>query len=419
MNTLSDTARSATTQMSVSGQSAKERNQMDVISRETMTLNMGPQHPSTHGVLRVVLELDGEIVVKATPDIGYLHRGIEKLAEHKTWNQCIPLTDRLDYVAGMSNALAYVLAVEKLFGIEAPPRAQASRVLLCELQRIASHLFWLGTHAHDIGAMTPLFYALRERDEILFIFERVCGSRLTPSYFRVGGVAQDLPEGFEAACREFVRTFPEHVDEYETLLTKNEIWRRRTMGVGAMSAEEAINHGLSGPILRASGVNWDLRKVMPYCGYENYQFTVPVGKNGDVYDRYLVRVMEMRQSCEIVRQVLEALPGGDILVRDPRFVYPKKEMAQESIEALIHHFHIASAGFPVPSGEVYAAIESPKGELGFYLVSDGGSKPWRFRVRPPSFVNLSAIPAMIEGKLIADVVAVIGSIDIVLAEVDR
>jgi len=386
---------------------------------ETMVINMGPQHPSTHGVLRVILELDGEVVVKATPDIGFLHRGLEKLAESKTYHQCITLTDRLDYVAGMSNNLAYVLAVEKFLGIEAPPRAQAIRVLLCELQRIASHLLWLGTHAHDIGAMTPLFYALRERDEVLFMFEMICGARLTPSYFRIGGLAQDLPEGLETKCRDFVNTFPGHVDEYETLLTKNKIWMKRTQGVGAISAEEAINWGISGPILRASTVNWDMRKVMPYCGYDSYDFIIPTGENGDVYDRYLVRLMEMRQSNEIVRQVLDRMPAGEISAADPRVVYPPKWKVQESIEALIHHFHIASEGFPVPKGEVYASIESPKGELGFYLVSDGGNKPARFRIRPPSFMNLSALPAMVEGRLISDVVAIIGSIDIVLAEVDR
>lgn len=386
---------------------------------EMMVLNMGPQHPSTHGVLRVVLELDGEVVVKATPDIGYLHRGLEKLAESKTYHQCITLTDRLDYVAGMSNNLAYVLAVEKLLGLEVPPRAQALRVLMCELQRIASHLFWLGTHAHDIGAMTPLFYALRERDEILFMFEMVCGSRLTPSYFRVGGVAQDLPEGFMEKCREFTRQFPARVDEYETLLTKNKIWMKRTQGVGVISAAEAINFGLSGPNLRASDVAWDLRKVMPYSGYENYEFIVPTGKNGDVYDRYLVRLIEMRQANEILRQVMDKMPVGPIKADAPQVVYPPKEKVTQSIEALIHHFHLASAGFPVPKGEVYASIESPKGELGFYLVSDGSNKPWRFRVRPPSFINLSALSKMVEGRMLADVVAIIGSIDIVLAEIDR
>ncbi len=386
---------------------------------ETMIINMGPQHPSTHGVLRIILELDGEVVVKATPDIGFLHRGLEKLAESKTYHQCIPLTDRLDYVAGMSNNLAYVLAVEKLLGLEVPQRAQAIRVLLSELQRIASHLLWLGTHAHDIGAMTPFFYTFRDRDEILFMFEMVCGSRLTPSYFRIGGLAQDLPDGFEAKCREFTRTFPARVDEYETLLTQNKIWMRRTQSVGAISAEEAINWGLSGPILRASNVYWDLRKVMPYCGYDSYEFIVPTGKNGDVYDRYLVRLMEMRQSNEIVRQVLDKMPGGAVKADDPKVVFPPRPKVQESIEALIHHFHIASEGFPVPQGEVYASIESPKGELGFYLISDGSNKPWRFRVRPPSFINLSALSTMVQGRLVADVVAIIGSIDIVLAEVDR
>lgn len=388
-------------------------------NNDRMILNMGPQHPSTHGVLRVILELDGETVVKATPDIGFLHSGFEKLAESKTYHQCIPLTDRLDYVAGMSNNLAYVLAAEKLLELEVPPRAQAIRVLLCELQRIASHLFWLGTHAHDIGAMTPLFYALRERDEILFLFERVCGARLTPSFFRIGGLAQDLPEGFKEKCREFVKSFPGHVDEYETLLTRNTIWMRRTQGVGAVSAAEAINYGLSGPLLRASNVPWDLRKEMPYSGYEAYDFIVPTGRNGDVYDRYQVRLMEMRQSNEIVRQVLDKMPNGPVLVDNPKVVYPPKKKLGESIEALIHHFHIASEGFAPPEGEVYASIESPKGELGFYLVSDGTNRPWRFRVRPPSFINLSCLPAMAEGRLVADVVAIIGSIDIVLAEVDR
>ncbi len=388
-------------------------------NNETMIINMGPSHPSTHGVLRIILELDGEVVVKATPDIGFLHRGLEKLAESKTYHQCIPLTDRLDYVAGMSNNFAYVLAVEKLLGIEVPPRAQAIRVLLSELQRIASHILWLGTHAHDIGAMTPLFYALRERDEILFMFEMVCGSRLTPSYFRVGGLAQDLPDGFEEKCREFTRTFQSRVDEYETLLTKNKIWMRRTQGVGVISAEEAINWGVSGPILRASNVNWDLRKAMPYSGYETYDFIVPTGKNGDTYDRYLVRMMEMRQSNEIVRQILDKMPGGAILADNPHVVFPPKVKVQESIESLIHHFHLVTEGFPTPKGEVYSSIESTKGELGFYLVSDGTSKPWRFRVRPPSFINLSALPIMVQGRLVSDVVAIIGSIDIVLAEIDR
>jgi NADH-quinone oxidoreductase subunit D len=319
----------------------------------------------------------------------------------------------------MSNNLAYVLAVEKLLDLKIPPRAQAIRVLLCELQRIASHLFWLGTHAHDIGAMTPLFYALRERDEILFLFEMACGSRLTPSYFRVGGLAQDLPEGFEEKCREFTQTFPARVDDYETLLTQNIIWMKRTRGVGVISAAEAVNWGLSGPILRASGMNWDLRKALPYSGYEGYDFQIPVGQSGDVFDRYLVRIQEMRQANEIVRQALDRLPKGEVISSDPKVVFPPKGKVQESIEALIHQFHLASEGFPVPRGEIYASIESPKGELGFYLVSDGTNKPWRFRVRPPSLINLSALPTMVQGRLLADVVAIIGSIDIVLAEVDR
>jgi NADH-quinone oxidoreductase subunit D len=267
--------------------------------------------------------------------------------------------------------------------------------------------------------MTPLFYSLRERDEILFMFEMVCGSRLTPSYFRVGGLAQDLPDGFVEKCREFTRTFPGHVDEYETLLTRNKIWMRRTQGVGSISAEEAINWGLSGPVLRASNVNWDMRKASPYSGYENYDFLIPTGKNGDVYDRYKVRMTEMRQSNEIVRQVLDKMPGGRVLADNPRVVYPAKRRVQESIEALIHHFHLATEGFPAPQGEVYASVESPKGELGFYLISDGSSKPWRFRVRPPSFINLSPLAKMVRGHLVADVVAIIGSLDIVLAEIDR
>ena len=330
-------------------------------TQETMILNMGPQHPSTHGVLRIVLELDGEVVVRATPDIGFLHRGLEKLAENRTYHQCITLTDRLDYVAGMSNNLAYVLAVEKLLNLEIPPRAQAIRVLLCELQRIASHLFWLGTHAHDIGAMTPLFYALRERDEILFLFERVCGSRLTPSYFRVGGLAQDLPEGFEEKCGEFTQTFPARVDDYETLLTQNKIWLKRTRGVGVISAPEAVNWGLSGPILRASGVNWDLRKALPYSGYEGYDFQIPVGQSGDVFDRYLVRIQEMRQANEIVRQALGRLPKGEVISSDPKVVFPPKWKVQESIESLIHQFHLASEGFPVPR-ERFTPVSSPPKE---------------------------------------------------------
>ena len=386
---------------------------------ETLMINMGPQHPSTHGVLRLVLELDGEVVVKVTPHIGYLHRGVEKLAENKTYHQCITLVDRLDYLAGMSNNLAYVLAVEKLLDIEVPKRAQYIRVIMVELQRIASHLIWLGTHGHDIGAMTPLFYALRERDEIIFLFEMVCGARLTPSYLRIGGLAFDLPDGFEAKTMEFIRTFPSRVAEYETLLTKNRIWIQRTKGVGILSREDAINLGASGPVIRGSDVNWDIRKSNPYSGYENFDFIIPTGKNGDCYDRYLVRMEEMRQSAEIVKQAIETLPKGEINAHAPKVVLPPKEDVYTNMAALIHHFKIVSEGFTPPAGEVYTSIESPKGELGFYIVSDGTNKPYRLRIRPPSFINLEALSTMVEGRLIADVIAVIGSIDIVLGEVDR
>lgn len=386
---------------------------------ETLTINMGPQHPSTHGVLRVVLELDGEVVVKATPHIGYLHRGVEKLAENKTYHQCITLVDRLDYLAGMSNNFSYVLAVEKLLGIEVPERARYIRVIMAELQRIASHLIWLGTHAHDMGAMTPFFYTFRERDEITFLFEMVCGARLTPSYFRIGGLASDLPDGFVDKAKEFVRTFPSKVDDYETLLTKNRIWIQRTKGVGILSREDAVNLGTSGPVIRGSGVAWDIRKSTPYSGYDNFHFVVPTGKNGDCYDRYLVRIEEMRQSAEIVGQALERLPKGEVNAYQPKVVLPPKEDVYTDIASLIHHFKIVSEGFTPPVGEVYASVEAPKGELGFYIVSDGTNKPYRLRIRPPSFVNLGALSTMVEGGLIADVIAVIGSIDIVLGEVDR
>ena len=390
-----------------------------MVKTETLTINMGPQHPSTHGVLQIILELDGETVVKAVPHIGYLHRGVEKLAENKTYHQCITLVDRLDYLAGMSNNLSYVLAVEKLLGIEVPKRAQYIRVIMAELQRIASHLIWLGTHGHDIGAMTPLFYGLRERDEILFMFEMVCGARLTPSYFRVGGLAFDLPDEFEVKAKEFIDTFPSKVDDYETLLTKNQIWIQRTKGVGILSKEDAINLGASGPVIRGSDVYWDIRKSNPYSSYEDFDFIVPIGKNGDCYDRYLIRMEEMRQSARIIEQALEFLPNGDINVKDPKVVLPPKEDVYTDISALIHHFKIVSEGFTPPVGEVYSSIEAPKGELGFYIVSDGSNKPYRLRIRPPSFVNMEALPTMVEGRLIADVIAVIGSLDIVLGEIDR
>lgn len=394
-------------------------NRIEKIDTHTMILNMGPQHPATHGVLRVILELDGETVVKATPDIGFLHTGIEKTMESKTYAQVIPLTDRMDYVASLSNNLAYLLAVEKLLDIQATPKAQFVRVLLTELTRIASHLVWVGSHAHDIGAMSMLLYAFREREKLLDIFELCSGQRMMTSYFRIGGLAQDIPDGFESKVREVLDTFPDRINDYENLLTKNRIWLNRTVGVGKISAGDAIDCGVSGPILRACGVKWDIRKSNPYSGYDKFEFDIPTRKNGDVYDRYLVRLEEMRQSLRIVRQALDGIPGGDFLARVPGVVFPPKEEVLSNIEALIFQFKLVVEGFTPPIGEVYHSIESPKGELGYYIVSDGSNKPYRVRVRPPCFVNLSVLPKMIEGRLIADVVAVIGSIDIVLGEVDR
>jgi len=384
-----------------------------------MTINMGPQHPATHGVLRVVLELDGENIVKATPHLGHLHRGMEKLGESKTYHQAIPLTDRLDYTNGMGNNLAYVLAVEKLLGIEVPKRAQYIRVMMAELQRIAAHLIWLGTHALDIGAMTLLLYNFREREDILRIFEEVAGGRLTPTYLRIGGLSKDLPEGIEDKIKAFVRAFPDHVKEYETLLTKNVIWLKRTKEVGILSKEDALSFGVTGPTLRGSGVKYDVRKAFPYSSYEEFGFEIPTGSIGDVYDRYIVRLRELEWSNAIVEQALERLPKGPIIANDPRITLPPKDDVLSDIASLIRQFKIVSEGFTPPQGEVYASVEASKGELGFYIVSDGSSRPYRFRIRTPSFANLSALSKMIEGSLIADVIAVIGSIDIVLGEVDR
>ncbi len=386
---------------------------------ERVILSMGPQHPSTHGVLRLVLELEGETVVRSLYDIGYLHTGFEKSFESKTYSQGITLTDRMDYLAPLSNNLGFCLAVEKLLDLEIPPRAQWVRVLLTELTRIQSHLVWLGTHAIDIGAMSVFLYCFREREEILNIFEMVSGQRMMTSYFRVGGLALEPPRDWLRRVERFIRTFPPRLGEYEDLLTKNPIWLRRTQGIGRISAAEAVALGVSGPSLRASGVSWDLRKNQSYSSYDKFQFEVPTRAEGDVYARYLVRMEEMRQSLEIVRQAMDGLPEGPIKADAPHVVLPDRESMKTSIEALIYHFKIVTEGFHPPVGEVYQAIESPRGELGFYVVSDGSPRPWRCHVRAPSFANLQALPKMIEGRLIADVVACIGSIDIVLGEIDR
>ena len=386
---------------------------------ETMTLNMGPQHPSTHGVLRLVLELDGEIVTKITPHIGYLHRGVEKLSEHRTYHQILPLTDRLDYLAPMSNNLGYILAVEKLMAVEVPERAETIRIIMTELTRLESHLVWIACHALDIGAMTVFIYAFREREAIMETYELISGARMTSNFFRVGGLSQDVTDEFVKKVGDFIDSMPGYLDQYEGLLTTNPIWLKRTVGNGVISAEDAIDFGLTGPALRGSGVDWDLRRDNQYSGYEKYQFKVPVGENCDTFDRYKVRLIEMREACKIVRQGLDRLKPGPVLADCPQVCYPPKENVYNSIEGLIHHFKIASEGFAAPEGEVYQGIEAPKGELGFYIVSDGGNKPYRLRIRPPSFVNLQVIEKMAKGAMIADLVAVIGTLDIVLGEIDR
>jgi len=359
-----------------------------------LILNMGPQHPSTHGVLRVILKLDGEKVLNAECVIGYLHRGVEKIAENRTYTMFNPYVDRMDYVAAVSNGLGYCEAVEKLLNIEAPPRAQWVRTILTELNRIASHQLWLGTHALDIGAITPLFYTFRDREEILKIFERYCGARLTTHAFRIGGCQYETYDGFEQDVKKFCDFVTPKVDEYETLLTTNRIWLERTKGVGVLKAQDCIDLGVTGPVLRASGVKWDLRKAQPYAAYKNFEFDIPTGQNGDTYDRYIVRIAEMRQALRITRQAVDSIPEGPIMGKVPKVMKP-------------------------PVGEVYHSIEAPKGELGYFVVSDGSTQPYRVRVRPPSFVNLQALSKMVEGALVADVVAVIGTLDIVLGEVDR
>src|SRR5712671_4470548 len=384
-----------------------------------MTISMGPQHPSTHGVLRLELELDGEMVVKTTPDIGYLHTGMEKLFEYKKYQQGIVITDRMDYLNPLGNNLAYVMAAEKLLDIEIPERAQTIRVLTCELQRIASHLVWLGTHALDIGAMTVFFYCFREREKILNLIEAASGGRLTPSYFRIGGLMMDLPPGFERRVKQFQNDFLHALGEFQRLVTGNRIFQKRTQGVGYISAEDAIDWGLSGPCLRGSGVELEIRRMNPYCGYENYDFEIPTESSGDVWARYLVRMREMEESQKIVTQALSRLRPGPVKADAPKVVLPDREAMKTHMDALIHHFLIVAEGFDVPAGEVYHAIEASKGELGVYIKSDGGPKPFRVHFRGPSFVNLSALPHMAEGEMVADIVAVIGSLDIVLGEIDR
>jgi NADH-quinone oxidoreductase subunit D len=365
-----------------------------VLGADEIILNMGPQHPSTHGVLRVKLRLDGERIIGSECIIGYLHRGVEKIAEHRTYPQFAPYVDRTDYVAAVSNGLGYVEAVEKLLGVEAPPRARWVRTILTELQRIASHLIWLGTHALDIGAITPLFYTFREREEVLKIFEKYCGARLTTHAFRIGGLQYETYDGFEDDVRNFCRDFYRRVDEYEALLTENRIWVGRTRGVGILPLHDAIDLGATGPVLRASGLRWDIRKAFPYAAYSEFDFIVPTGVNGDTFDRYMVRIQEMRQSTRICQQAIESISGGPIMAKIGKVLKP-------------------------PAGEVYHSIEAPKGELGYYVVSDGTAQPYRVRIRPPSFINLQSFDKMVRGMLVADVVAIIGTLDIVLGEVDR
>jgi NADH-quinone oxidoreductase subunit D len=392
---------------------------LDAGQDRTMILNMGPQHPSTHGVLRVLLEIDGETIVRIMPDIGYLHTGIEKTCEAKFYQQVVPLTDRIDYLCPLTNNLCYCLAVEKLLGLEIPPRAQWIRVLLNELTRINSHLVWLGTHAMDIGAMTVFLYCFREREDILRMFEMVSGQRMMTSYFRIGGLALEVPLGFFQKVKDFADKFPARVDEYENLLTTNPIWTMRTKGVATITAEDALALGASGPTLRGSGVDFDLRRDMPYSSYEKFQFKVPVRTEGDVYARYLCRVQELRESIGIVKQALEGIPEGPIKADAPKVVLPDREKMKTQMESMIYHFKIITEGFTVPPGEIYQAVESPRGEMGYYVVSDGTAKPYRVHMRGASFANLQLLPKMCEGRLIADVVAAIGSIDIVLGDVDR
>jgi NADH-quinone oxidoreductase subunit D len=393
---------------------------MPQLRSETMTVNMGPQHPSTHGVLRLVLELDGETVLSVAPTIGYLHTGIEKTTEQKKWQQVIPLVERMDYLSAQSNSLAFCLSVEQLLGLEIPQRVRDIRVLIAELQRINSHLVWLGTHGMEVGAVSVMLYCFRERELLLNINEMLAGFRMFPSYMRVGGLREDLPRRFHEAVRSFLDRFIPKLGEYEDLLTKNEIYLQRTQNVGVVSRDDAVAFSLVGPIARAAGVDYDVRKYFPYLGYETYDFKVPTGTKGDAYARYQVRVAEMRESVALCRQALERIsPAGVFAVDDPRITPPPKDRVYTEMEALIQHFLIYSQGFTVPAGEAYVPVEGPRGEQGFYVVSDGTNRPWRIKSRPPSLLACQALERMVVGGLIADVIAVIGSIDVVMGDVDR
>ena len=383
------------------------------------TLNFGPQHPATHGVLRLVLEMEGETVVRCIPHVGYLHCGFEKIGEYRQYNQIIPWTDREDYLNSIGNNVAFALGAERLFNIEITERCKVLRVMAMELSRIASHLVWMGTTCIDIGAYTPFLWSFQHREKIYEMLEKWVGARLTTTATRVGGMAADIPDGWTDKLQSFVQDFPRTLDECERMLTKNAIWVGRTVGLGVMTPDEALNYGLSGPMIRASGVDYDVRKDFPYLDYETYDWTVPVGTSGDVYDRFLVRMAEMRESVKILAQALKRLPDGPVNVDDPRVILPPKQKATSEMESMIHHFKNVMEGPRPPIGESYVAVESPKGEKGYYFVSDGSSKPVRWRIRPPSYVNLSAIPKMVEGHLLSDVIAINASIDIVMGEIDR
>lgn len=406
-------------ELTVEEMRAKYGTLMEISDEENMLLSMGPQHPSTHGVLRLFVELDGEKIVNLAPDIGFLHTGIEKSMESQTYTRALVMTDRMDYLAPMSNNLGYILAVEKLLGVEATPRAQAIRVILAELQRVSSHLVWLGTHALDIAAMSVFLYCFREREYILDLFEMVAGQRMMVSYFRPGGVWRDLPEEFGPALEQFLEFMPSKIADYEALLKNNPIWLARTKDVGVISGEDAISWGLTGGSLRGSGIDWDIRKHTPYCGYENYDFDVPVHYEGDVYARYRCRMEEMTQSLRIIRQAWDRLPSGPVQIDDRKIVPPPRSELGSSMEAVIHHFKLWTEGFKAPEGYIYQAIESPRGEFGCYLRGDGGPNPARVHFRTPSYVNLASIPELARGTYVADLVAIIGSVDIVLGEIDR